>query len=149
MALTWEKFVEKLCTEAQSDALYHHPIGSIYQSLDSTSPATLFGGTWAALGGRMLIGVDGTYTIGATGGAAQHSHNVNGYAKMASDIGSITVATVRKTVPSYGINSYIVSSAAAGEASGSRTIGIDVVGTAGDSNSLPPYYAVYMWERTA
>lgn len=130
--------------------LLMYPVGSIYESTVSTSPAELFGGTWAAVGaGTFLVAAGIGYTAGSTGGAAQHSHNVSGYAKMDFQIGAITVTTVRKTVPSYAINSYIVSAQTAGEVSGSRTIGIDVVGTAEGSNSLPPYYAVYMWERTA
>ena len=35
------------------------PIGSIYTSVSSTSPAVLFGGTWEEFGkGRTLVGVD-------------------------------------------------------------------------------------------
>ena len=35
-----------------------YPIGSIYMSVNSTNPASLFGGTWSAIGqGRCLIGV--------------------------------------------------------------------------------------------
>lgn len=36
-----------------------YPVGAIYMSVVSTSPATLFGGTWAAFGtGRTLVGID-------------------------------------------------------------------------------------------
>lgn len=38
-----------------------HPIGSIYMSLDSTSPASLFGGTWERIQGKFILGAtDGT-----------------------------------------------------------------------------------------
>ena len=53
-----------------------YPIGSIYTSVNSTSPETLFGGTWEALGGRFLIGKDGTYTAGSTGGSTEHNHDI-------------------------------------------------------------------------
>ena len=33
-----------------------YPIGSIYMSTNSTSPATLFGGTWEQIKGRFLVG---------------------------------------------------------------------------------------------
>lgn len=52
-----------------------YPLGAIYTSVVSTSPATLFGfGTWAAFGtGRMLVGInagDADYdTVEETGGA--------------------------------------------------------------------------------
>ena len=33
-----------------------YPVGSIYMSVNSTSPATLFGGTWVQIKGRYLLG---------------------------------------------------------------------------------------------
>ena len=35
--------IDQKCAQAKLDA---HPVGSFYESTDSTSPATLFGGTW-------------------------------------------------------------------------------------------------------
>ena len=60
-----------------------YPIGSIYMSVNATSPAILFGGTWEALGGRFLIGANENYTGGDTGGSANaiipyHNHNFTG-----------------------------------------------------------------------
>ena len=76
-----------------------HPIGSIYMSFTSTSPASMFGGTWTQITGYFLLGTDdtfdsngnvvttGTYHIGTTGGSpdavlVEHNHtitqNVNG-----------------------------------------------------------------------
>ncbi len=40
-----------------------YPIGAVYTSVDSTSPETLFGGTWAAFAaGRTVVGIDSTDT---------------------------------------------------------------------------------------
>jgi len=50
-----------------------YPVGAIYISTVSTSPATLFGGTWEAMGGRFLIGADSTYQAGKAGGSATHT----------------------------------------------------------------------------
>ena len=50
------------------DAIY--PVGSIYMSVNSTNPSTLFGGTWEQLQGKFLLGADTTYIAGTTGGAA-------------------------------------------------------------------------------
>lgn len=51
-----------------------YPVGSIYMSVNSTSPATLFGGTWEAIaGGRVLMGANSTYTLGSTGGSYTHT----------------------------------------------------------------------------
>ena len=65
-------------TQAKLDA---HPVGSYYWSNDSTSPATLFGGTWEAMpAGYTLIaqgsGSDSfgsyTYTAGQKYGERKH-----------------------------------------------------------------------------
>lgn len=67
-----------------------YPVGAIYMSVNSTSPATLFGGTWSALGGQFLLAASSTYTAGSTGGAASttlttanlpsHTHSVKAHA---------------------------------------------------------------------
>lgn len=119
-----------------------YDIGDILQTKNATSPATRWPGTtWAALGGRMLIGVDGTYTIGLTGGAATHT--------------LITAEMPSHTHPEYGslnttAQGYVMDAKNA-------TVGTDVLtnsitgATGGGSahNNMPPYLAVYMWERTA
>lgn len=54
-------------------ALDAYPVGSIYMSVNSTSPSTLFGGTWEEIaGGRVLIGQNTAYPAGSTGGEATH-----------------------------------------------------------------------------
>ena len=57
------------------DSVY--PVGSIYMSVNSTDPGTLFGGTWVRLTDTFLLAAgttydadDGTHTT-ATGGAAE------------------------------------------------------------------------------
>lgn len=47
-----------------------YPVGSLYMSINSTSPAILFGGSWAAIENRMIIGASTTYAVGNTGGSA-------------------------------------------------------------------------------
>lgn len=53
------------------DVIY--PVGSIYMSVNSTSPSTLFGGTWEQLQDRFLLGASSSYTAGGTGGEATHT----------------------------------------------------------------------------
>ena len=58
-----------------------YPVGSIYMSVNSTSPQTLFGGTWEQIKGRFLLaagsnGSDVDVTLGATGGEAKHTLTV-------------------------------------------------------------------------
>lgn len=54
-----------------------YPVGSIYMSVNSTSPATLFGGTWEPISGRFLLAAGGGYSAGDTGGEAFHTLNIS------------------------------------------------------------------------
>lgn len=65
-----------------ADVIY--PIGSIYMSVNSTSPQTLFGGTWERLKDKFLISAGDTYSAGTTGGSADavvvsHNHTQNAH----------------------------------------------------------------------
>ena len=51
-----------------------YPVGSIYMSVNSTSPATLFGGTWKQIKDKFLLSAGDTYVGGNTGGNATHTH---------------------------------------------------------------------------
>lgn len=53
------------------------PVGAIYQSTGSTSPASLFGGSWERIQNRFLYGAGGTYGVGNTGGEESHVLNMN------------------------------------------------------------------------
>lgn len=59
-----------------SSPLDAYPIGSYYISSVSTSPATLFGGTWVRVENRMIMAAGSSYTAGSTGGSATHSLSV-------------------------------------------------------------------------
>ena len=57
--------------KALLNAIY--PVGSIYMSVNSTSPATLFGGTWERIKDRFLLAAGDAYAAGGTGGEATHT----------------------------------------------------------------------------
>lgn len=54
------------------DVIY--PVGSIYMSFNSTSPATLFGGTWVQITDRFLYCANSS---GTTGGENSHTLTVS------------------------------------------------------------------------
>ena len=62
MANTWTTLL---------DAVY--PVGAVYQSWSSTSPATLFGGTWTQITSKFLYA---TTSAGITGGSSEHLHSL-------------------------------------------------------------------------
>ena len=69
----------------QEILLEFHPVGSIYLSVNSTSPAELFGGTWERIKDRFLLSAGDSYSAGTTGGSADsvnvsHSHTFTGTA---------------------------------------------------------------------
>ena len=144
MALTWEKFIEKLLDEVQADPLYNWPIGSIYMSAVSTDPGTLFGGTWSAWGaGRVPVGIDANQTefdtVEETGGYKTH-----------------TLQTTE--IPAHG-HSFKTSTGGSdpwGISAPSNTgTAVSLPGYVGDTggggahNNLQPYIVCYMWKRTA
>lgn len=51
----------------EAQKLANHPVGSIYQSTDPTSPAALFGGTWEQIASdRVLMGASRSHAAGTT-----------------------------------------------------------------------------------
>lgn len=118
-----------------------YPVGAIYLSADSTSPASLFGGTWEQLRDRFLLGAGDIYPAGSTGGEAAHELTVN-------------------EMPSHNhtMNDPVVSGEKGGTVSGmvwhptSYDFGKRATASNGGSqahNNMPPYLAVYMWQRVA
>lgn len=125
------------------------PVGAVYLSIDSTNPATYFGGTWQQFGqGRMLVGVgtgtdangqSRTFSSQGTGGEythaltesemPSHTHSMKGYG-----------STLGKGSEGWRFGS-----------GGSQTATgiINNTGSGTSHNNLPPFIAVYMWMRTA
>lgn len=133
-----------------------YPVGSIYISVSSTSPATLFGGTWEQITGKFLLGSSDTYTIGSTGGEATHTltidempshwHDQNEWV-YGSDNGKITYTndwliptSSRGVVGPFGVMRD------RGWANGDN-YAVQATGGSQAHNNMPPYLAVYIWKR--
>lgn len=153
-----------------------YPIGSIYMSVNSTSPATLFGGTWVRWGnGRIPIGVDTSQTefntVEKTGGEKTHTLTA---AEMPQHNHSISAQTVATTSNGAHTHSAKYSNTANSNGSAARVNGngnlegypinsngahthnvtipahnTDSKGSGTAHNNLPPYITCYMWKRTA
>ena len=143
---------------AGSKPLDAYPVGAIYHSYVSTSPASLFGGTWTQLTDRFLVGAGSSYGVGATGGAAtvaltvaqmpSHNHEVHGW-KRAAAKGSSAAATVANNGDGAAVayNRYTADQATG--TAGGCTSPVLNRGSGSAHENRPPYLAVYMWRRTA
>ncbi len=125
-----------------------YPVGSIYMSVNSVSPATLFGGTWEQLKDKFLLGAGDTYSLGTTGGSATHSHTLDSaYVQMRNVAGNYlnNIKDVDETwTPRWQLN---INSETPTNVS--QNAGIPLGGTTDNGSSLPPYLVVCMWKRTA
>lgn len=139
-----------------------YPVGSIYMSVNSTDPGTLFGGSWTQLKDRFLLSAGDTYKAGSTGGEASHTLTVDempkhyhhvpyGDPQATSNDGAYEKGT------SYNGNAHLSSSnefiGSPKYPSDSYYNQISISGKKGTStqsfNIMPPYLTVYMWKRTA
>jgi hypothetical protein len=113
------------------------PIGYIYISYESRSPASMFGGTWEQITDKFLLSSGDTYTLGSTGGSetvtlttemmASHRHAAWGLTgAVNTEVQYLLIISGYNTL--YTTTS---SSTGGGEA----------------HNNMPPYVTVYMWEK--
>lgn len=138
------------------DKLTAYPVGSIFQTVDNTSPAELFGGTWEQIASnRVLMGVDkgntkpgttvsaglpnitGSLTSTATSGG---SGPFRATANSVTSRGALSTTAIDATYcgySRYGGTEYSVHF----DASASNSI-------YGSSNTVqPPAYLVNIWQR--
>ena len=133
-----------------------YPVGSIYMSVNSTSPATLFGGTWEAIEGRFLLGAVTSTTLatgyqpGDVGGEAAHTLTIQEMPKHSH------VERYSWTDGGSTLNTLSCNGVALSATNVNGFAGIDrgdtnttETGSSFAHNNMPPYLAVYMWKRTA
>ena len=128
--------------DAKTTLLAVWPIGSIYTSVTSANPSTLFGGNWEAFGaGRVLIGLDSADTdfdaVEETGGAKTHTLTT---AEMPSHTHTFTAF---QTIS--GSNNRTGGGALSASASSTTAS----TGGGGAHNNVQPYIVVYMFKRIA
>ena len=120
-----------------------YPVGSVYISVNNTSPATLFGGTWEQIQDQFLLSAGSTYTAGDTGGSATHKHVL----PIGFDNTSLYGYGDSNYFPVYGSGVY--SNVKRISTAINKDTGAVRVGSSDSASSLPPYLVVYMWKRTA
>lgn len=150
-----------------------YPVGSIYMSVASTSPASLFGGTWERIAqGRMLLGMGaieenhnsywGTVTpaevnpvyAGEMGGEAWHTLTVSempshGHYALKETPGWGESMTLSPWTP-YFTSGTITDAGSSGYTAEFWAYNpLKYTGDGLAHSNMPPYLAVYMWKRVS
>ena len=131
-----------------------YPVGAIYISYSSTSPATLFGGTWVAITGRFLYANADTGTGGSNTQtlSVDNLPNIHGYLGIRGIddsfmSGNNTIAEGVFKRDSYSDRCYLIERAGGFYAGyGGFTMNF---GSGTAHNNMPAYQSVYCWRRTA
>ena len=146
-----------------------YPVGSIYTSMNSTSPADLFGGSWEQITDRFLYCANSSKETGGsstitTSNLPAHTHTFSGNQitsklNIAPGVGGYNVLT-NSTTGALNVSARSGSSSSNGVTFGSSSDTCDTLtfsytpsGTLSSTGSgeefLPPYITVYAWYRTA
>lgn len=133
-----------------------YPVGRIYISVNETSPASLFGGTWEQIKDCFLLGAGGSYELGSTGGEATHkltedelpalrgTINVHGGENGSNYWNPVGVFAGSQTVDKY------IKVSGSTLTSASSITGLDFsAGNDMPHNNMPPWKAVNIWKRVA
>lgn len=147
-----------------------YPIGSIYMTTNTTSPAQLFGGTWEKIEDKFLIGASDNTLVNSTGGEAAHTLTESEMASHTHAPNTKVLNTEENKTFEFQIardlNSKSTARYLVAKGSDYWVIGADPAATdfynkydvdvatatapTGGSqphNNIPPYFAVYIWKR--
>lgn len=119
-----------------------YPVGSIYMSVNSTNPHSLFGGTWVQIKDRFLLAAGAAYKAGATGGEATHTLTVDEIPNHQHVLWYPNEGGEQSAAIGYpeagSKNTWYAEASKTGGAGGGAA-----------HNNMPPYLSVYVWKRTA
>lgn len=148
-----------------------YPVGSIYFSTNSANPSTIWGGTWTQIKGKFLIGVDSSDETGhwdsskLSGGRSEvklttnelpsHTHIQNPHSHVGlrwgkediNDAISLNGGGWKGYNLSYNAN--LDGNTVNSIVTTSTTATNQYIGKGQSFSIMPPFYSVYIWERTA
>ena len=136
-----------------------YPVGSLYLTVSSVSPETLFGGTWELTAkDRFLVGAGLSCAVGASGGSARHLHSTGNHTltvhEMPGHTHGLRGGSSSSTNDYYGgsaANYGLIPGGSPQQEVITYTGGNEAHnhGNTGEADHIPPYLAVYIWKRTA
>ena len=156
----YEQAISTAVSAAQTKAkLDAHPVGSYYWSNDSTSPATLFGGTWDPMpAGYTLIASgkgkdefgDFEYIAGQMYGERMHQLTTDELPKISGSVSSLIRWNTDKTQSGVlkAVEGTSKFPSTQTENASNSTVSIEFGGNVAHEN-LSPCVAAYGWRRTA
>lgn len=129
------------------------PVGGLYLSFSSTSPSSIWGGTWTAITGRFLYANAGTGTGGSNTQTLSVANlpNINGYLGIRGGADAF-IATYSSgggvfKLDGYSGSCYIFQQTGGlYQGYGGFTMNF---GSGTAHNNMPAYQSVYCWRRTA
>lgn len=124
--------------------LLSYPIGSIYQSTNSTNPSNIFGGTWSQIKDRFLLACGDNYANGSVGGEASHTLTINEIPSHTHRYVTAPLLFVEQDITADSV----IQSNDRGTAN-QMTYNTSYTGGSSAHNNMPPYFAIYTWYRTA
>lgn len=124
------------------NALDIYPVGAIFVSTSAASPAAMFGGTWKLLNDVFLLaGSEKSFPYGSKGGTKEVTLTASQMPMHAHQFSRAPIVSVELTA---GGNYYAEQSTAVGKLVAQNT---ETAGGGKAHTNMPPYLAVYAWER--
>ena len=127
------------------DVIY--PVGSIYMSVNSVNPSTLFGGTWEQIEDKFLLASGTSYSNGETGGSEDAVVVTHTHSTVEKYILTTSGRAVTRNSTAGTTGTKVSNLLKSDDVVGRNTI--ENTGTSGVGKNMPPYLAVNIWKRTA
>ena len=146
-----------------------YPVGSIYMSINSTDPSTLFGGSWTRLKDTFLLACGDTYSSDGDVATSQHGsatvtltsaqsglkahghgmdHNHNHRHNLNKNFSTGSGGSTSAYITSSNRTTSTQYTGYDSTASSKKTTDDNTASNASQAHeNMPPYMAVYMWKR--
>lgn len=129
------------------------PIGSVYFSTVNSSPASTIGGTWTQITNRFIRTGDSPTT---TGGSDTHNHQLSDKGGALIDVlpgvstsNWLNLGTTATSISFTPANKHAFLTQQYNPSNETAWHAVALTGNTDSEGSLPSYYTVCMWVRTA